>query len=83
MVAAMLAYLFGLVPQAQAQGASTPGGECVTGGCLDKTASPNPVVVGQPLTFTITFTNRLCCEDIQFITDTLPDSVNFESLCLY
>jgi hypothetical protein len=61
MVFAVPALLTLVSQQAQAQGASTPGGSCVPLGsgqaCLDKTASPYPGVVGQPLNFTITFTN--------------------------
>ncbi len=84
MVVAMVAGLLVVVPQAQAQGASTPGGSCVNGAlqgqlCLDKTASPNPVIVGQPLTFTITATNNTLALLSSQVDDKLPASVDFES----
>ena len=54
---------------------------CVTGGvCLEKTAAPDPVTVGEPLTFTI----RGYCEDGCLVlqgglTDTLPAGLEFVS----
>ncbi|MCA1731335.1 MAG: DUF11 domain-containing protein [Actinobacteria bacterium] len=72
-----------VVPQANATN-GTPGGSCTSGEefCLDKTASPNPVNLGEPLIFTITFTNNSAIQaptpvDLQ---DELPTSVSFESL---
>lgn len=68
---------------AQARGAFTPGGSCVPleDGqlCLDKTASPNPVNVGQPLTFTIIATDTSTFPSRIHVQDTLPASVDFES----
>ena len=57
--------------------------------CLDKTTSPDPAAVGQPITFTITGfcknTNLTsgCFSTPEFgisVTDTLPDSVLFVSV---
>ena len=88
MVVAMVAGLLVVVPQAQAQGASTPGGQCTTingaNYCIDKTVSPAQATVGQPITFTITvgLTNcsgALCGLGADTITDTLPAGVTLVS----
>ena len=82
-VGAMAACLLVLVPRAEAVN-GTPGGSCVPffDGqlCLDKTASPNPVNLGEPLAFTITLTNTSATYGYDpELTDDLPASVNFES----
>ena len=90
MLVALLLSLLALGPNALAQGASTPGGECqiITGQnyCIDKTASPAEATVGQPLIFTITMSTNSCppniirfCGFTDTVTDTLPDGVTFVS----
>ena len=70
-----------LAPSAQAQ----TDGECapVEGGqfCIDKTVSPNPVSVGEPLTFTILLSNESQTTQVFVILgDTLPPGVEFVSV---
>ena len=86
-VAGVLLTLLTLVPDAGAQGASTPGGQCTNIGgttyCIDKTASPAQASIGQPITFTITVGPTNClfqiCAFEDTITDTLPAGVAFVS----
>jgi uncharacterized repeat protein (TIGR01451 family) len=52
--------------------------------CLEKTATPDPVVVGEPLTFTIIYSctppsGSNCAASSRKLTDTLPAGVEFVS----
>jgi Bacterial Ig-like domain len=76
------AMLFGLGKPAQAQ--SDPEPPCDFDFCLDKTATPNPATVGEPITFTI---NERCvtqstagCESTQNIVDELPSGLSIVSV---
>src|SRR5215213_9432774 len=87
MVVAMVACVLTLVSQVQGQTNGTPGGTCNTAidtpTCLDDTASPNPVTVGQPLTFTITTSSppsgncaqTNSCGGFETLTDALPEGL--------
>ena len=72
------AMLFGMGKPAQAQ--SDPEPPCTTNFCIDKTATPNPATVGEPITFTIT---ERCpgspagCISQAPIVDTLPPEAEF------
>lgn len=92
MVVAMVACVLMLVSQVQGQTNSTPGGgTCNTAidtpTCLNNTASPNPVTVGQPLTFTITISSppsgncaqTNSCGGFETLTDALPAGLTFVS----
>ena len=76
------ALLFGMGKPAQAQ--SNPEPPCTTFFCLDKTATPNPATVGEPITFTIT---ERCpgggpagCTDIQTLVDQVPPELTVDSV---
>jgi Domain of unknown function DUF11 len=76
------ALLFGMGKPAQAQ--SDPEPPCTTLFCLDKTATPNPATVGEPITFTIT---ERCpgggpagCTDIQTLVDQVPPELTVDSV---
>lgn len=47
---------------------------------LDKTAAPDPVRVGQRLTFTLTETNNTPCPGFVIVEDDLPTGVRFVSV---
>jgi hypothetical protein len=66
------ALLFGMGKPAQAQ--SNPEPPCTTLYCIDKTATPNPATVGEPITFTITQRCPVAVECIgnQDLVDQLP-----------
>jgi hypothetical protein len=67
------ALLFEMGKPAQAQ--SIPEPPCTTLFCIDKTATPNPATVGDPITFTITqrcpIASALCIGN-QVLVDDLP-----------
>ena len=74
------AMLFGMGKPAQSQ--SDPEPPCQVQFCIDKTADPNPAIVGEPITFTIT--QRCpgnapgCLGQANFpIVDTLPPEARF------
>jgi hypothetical protein len=74
------AMVFGMGKPAQAQ--SDPEPPCTENFCLDKTADPNPAIVGEPITFTIT---QRCfdpagCRSFQDIVDTLPSGLSIVSV---
>jgi hypothetical protein len=75
--------LFGMGKPAQAQ--SDPEPPCQVVFCLDKTATPNPATVGEPITFTITQrcpgNERGCLGQANFpIVDTLPPEFTIVSV---
>src|SRR5918993_5177115 len=66
------AMLFGMGKPAQAQ--SNPEPPCGEQFCIDKTADPNPAIVGESITFTISercFSSAGCFTS-QTLIDTLP-----------
>ena len=72
--------LFGMDKPAQAQ--SVPEPPCTTNFCLDKTATPGTVSVGEPITFTITqrcpASEQGCLDTISIpLVDTLPPDAGF------
>ena len=75
-LAAVLAAFVSLAPQAQAEGTCSSSGATTV--CLDKTASPNPAIVGQPLTFTLTETAK-AGEYQGGVLDPLPSGLTFVS----
>ena len=74
------ALLFGMGKPAQAQ--SIPEPPCTTLYCLDKTATPNPATVGEPITFTITerCPGGIECIDNSVLVDQLPSGLTVESV---
>jgi uncharacterized repeat protein (TIGR01451 family) len=74
------ALLFGMGKPAQAQ--SVPEPPCTTLFCLDKTVTPNPATVGEPITFTIT---ERCpgapeCRSGVDLVDQLPSGLSIDSV---
>ena len=78
--------LLAVGPQAQAQG--SPNEQCETFFgflelCIDKTVSPNPATVNEPITFTLTAScegeGPIDCLGVAIIEDTLPAGVTFVS----
>jgi hypothetical protein len=72
--------LFGMGKPAQAQ--SVPEPPCTTNFCLDKTATPGTVSVGEPITFTITQrcpdNEEGCIDGVSIpLVDTLPPDAGF------
>ena len=71
--------LFGIGKPAQAQ--SVPEPPCTSQFCIDKTATPSTVAVGEPITFTITQrcpgNGELGCIDTLPLVDTLPPDAGF------
>jgi uncharacterized repeat protein (TIGR01451 family) len=78
LVRALITSLLWPAQPARAQ-ACTPGAQ--PGDVLDlsKTATPDPVTVGQPLTFTLRVDNNTPCPAVAIVEDELPASVRFVS----
>jgi hypothetical protein len=73
------AMLFGMGKPAQSQESAPP---CNTNNCLDKTADPSTVAVGEPITFTITerCVDATLCTVFLPLVDELPSGLTVNSV---